>query len=184
MRHDLNTKVTVWSHPISLVTAGGCQAQELPRDWLWTLILGLFIFFYFDVFVNYCSTVFYATLCFNMTSNTLPNFLSLYKQWKEWHHYLSEKDKPKKTNKKCAEVSLREAKFMFITFADLLSALTSCNSLEQLLLCFIFAPPQTSEATKSTRADPYGQMESHGYKLNRLFFAISIPYRDGIERCW
>lgn len=87
--------------------------------------------------VNYCFTLFNATLCFNRLSNTMPNFVSLYKQWKEWDHYLSEKDKPKKTNKKCAEVSFKEDKFMLVTFAGLLSALTSCNSLKQLLLFYL-----------------------------------------------
>lgn len=148
--------------------------------------LGLWYLDYLFSFTLTCLSII-ASQCFMLHYVLIwcpmpcPTFLSLYKQWKEWNHYLSEKGKPKKTNKKCAEVSLREAKFTFVTFAGLMSALTSCNSLKQLLLCFIFAPPQTSEVTKSTRADPYGQMESHGYKLNR--FAISIPYRDGIERC-
>lgn len=175
--------MTVWSHPLSLVTAGGCQAQELPRDWLWTLIFWLFIFFYFDVFVNYCFTVFYATLCLHMLSNVIPNFTSWYKQWKEWIHYLSEKDKPKKTNKKCPEVSFKEDKIMFITFAGLLFSYPVTH-LKQLLLCFIFTPPWTLEANKYQRVDPYGQMESHRYKWHRLFSAISIPCRDETERCW
>lgn len=80
---------------------GTSQGLALDSDTLITY------FFYFDVLVNYCFTVFYATLCFNMLSSAMPNFISLYKQWKEWNHYLSEKDKPKKTNKVCWSVIQR-----------------------------------------------------------------------------